>query len=66
MAITTRPRTMSATPRNIVQCGARIASNAAVASQAQRNANVATTGRARVDILGLASAAPNAHRMSTS
>lgn len=51
---------------NIVQPGARSASNTAVRSSAHANAKVAITARAGCDALGLATAATSASRIATS
>jgi hypothetical protein len=64
--IRTMLTTITAPPRTIVQPGARIASNTAVASHAHANAKVAITGRASDDTLGLATAAANTSKIATS
>ena len=64
--ITTMLTTITAPPVNIVQPGARNASNTAVRSHAHANAKVAITARASCDALGLATAATSASRIATS
>jgi hypothetical protein len=58
--------TITAPPRNIVQAGARIASNPAAMSHAHTNAKVAITGRASCDTLGLPTATASARKITTS
>jgi hypothetical protein len=66
VVITAMLTTIAAPPRNVVQAGARIASDPAAISHAQTNANVAITGRASCDTLGLATATASARKTTPS